>query len=165
MMNCEEISANTLLLQQALGRVSSGVYVVTLRHKNEQQGMLATWIMQASFEPPMLSLAVKTERQILPQLGEGKCFSVNVLSKKNLDIFKAFARPYQPELDRFAELELSAKGTAGPVFTDTLAYLDCVVRGQIAAGDHIIITAEITGGEVLNSGEPMLHTRTIGTRY
>lgn len=159
---------NRELLGQALGRLSSGVYIVCCGSKqnDSMQGMLATWIIQAAFEPPMLSCAVKKEREILSELSVGKNFSVNTLSKKNMDIFKAFARPFKEGENRFAGLKLVEADTAGPVFAEALSYLDCTVKEQINAGDHLLVLAEINAGKLLNEAdEPMLHTRKNGFQY
>ena len=153
-------------LGKALGRISNGVYIVTLTHENEKEGMMATWVAQAAFNPPMLTLAVNRERHILRSLKQGTPFVLNALSKKNMDIFKAFAKPMQPGEDRFASLKLSENKAGGPVFADALSYLDCTIKEQLDAGDHIVVLAEILGGELLNEGdEPMIHTRKNGFQY
>lgn len=149
----------------ALGRLSSGVYIGTLEHESEKHGMLATWIIQAAFEPPMLTMSVQGQRDLLKHLGKGARFSINALSKKNMDIFKAFAKPYKEGEDRFEGLKLLDEASYGPVFSESLSYLDCLVQEQLPAGDHVVILAEIKGGRVLNEDEPMLHTRKNGFQY
>lgn len=158
-------AASKETLGKAIGKLSSGVYIVTLGSGSEKQGMLATWIIQAAFEPPMLSMSVKKEREILKQLSKGSRFCVNTLSKKNMDVFKAFARPHKDGEDRFAELALSEKSAVGPVFAEAISYMECSVAELVEAGDHIIVLAEIKGGEQLNEDEPMLHTRKNGFQY
>lgn len=155
-------------LASALGRLSSGVYIVTLyADDGEKQGMLATWIAQAAFDPPMLSLSVQKGREILNNLNPTRKFSLNILSKKNMEIFKAFAKPHSDGLDRFHGLPLvSDKASSGPVFAESLAYLDCVARVQVEAGDHLLILSEVEAGALLNeSDEAFLHTRKNGFQY
>lgn len=166
MSSTTENSINKETLAPALGRLSSGVYIVTHSHDNEKEGMLATWIMQAAFSPPMLTVSMQKERNFLAKLQTGTNFCINVLSKKNMDIFKAFARPHKDGEDRFAELKMSeSKSTVAPIFAEALSYLNCVVKNQVDAGDHVVVLAEIKGGELLNEDEPMLHTRKNGFQY
>ncbi|MBX9719896.1 MAG: flavin reductase family protein [Candidatus Obscuribacterales bacterium] len=153
------------ILGPALGKLSSGVYIVTHTHDNDKEGMLATWIIQAAFEPPMLTVSIQKERHFLSKLQKGVRFTVNAISKKNMDIFKAFARPHKEGEDRFAELKLADKKAAGAVFADALSYLDCVVKDQMEAGDHVVVLAEVVGGGLLNEDEAMLHTRKNGFQY
>lgn len=155
------------VLGQALGRIASGVYIVTIKENNEDQGLLATWICQGAFSPPTIVLAVNKERPILPLLQPGKTFTVNVISKKNMDIFKAFAKPAQSASERFSGLKLlDGRSPAAVVFSEAVAYLDCKVSTSMDAGDHTIIGAEVTGGALLNGeDEPMIHLRKNGFQY
>lgn len=150
---------------KALGRLASGVFIVTLGNSEERDGMLATWIGQSAFEPPIITVAVKKERPILSKLNQDNLFVVNVLGKKNNHIFKNFAKPYSPDVDRFADLSVSDKHS-GPVFLDALAYMSCTVIGQMPAGDHVLVLGQVTDGALLNSDqEPMVHLRGNGFQY
>src|SRR5437667_8301474 len=42
-----------------------GLYAVTVKHGGEEHGMTANWVVQTSFEPPMVAVAVEnTSRTI-----------------------------------------------------------------------------------------------------
>jgi flavin reductase (DIM6/NTAB) family NADH-FMN oxidoreductase RutF len=151
---------------RAIGRLTSGVYVMTLEANGVPEGILMTWIGQAAFEPPLISVAVKKGRPILDHLTKGSRFTVNVLSKKNMDVFKHFARPNVAPAERFAGLTLVPKKAFGPIFASVVAYLNCSVTNSHEAGDHYLIVAEVVGGEVLDpDAEPMSHLRRSGFQY
>jgi len=151
---------------RAIGRIPSGVHVVTLDRNGEKDGMLTSWISQAAFEPPMLSVAVKKERPILAKLSQGSSFVVNVLSKSNMDMYKNFAKPYNPELDRFEGLKVDADSNGNPILTEAVSYMTCTVKGHVEAGDHVVLVAEITGGAGMHiDQEPMVHLRKNGFQY
>lgn len=155
---------NTENLGKALGRVASGVYVITLSD-GARDGMMATFIGQVAFEPPMITVAVKRDRPILPKLKPGAEFVVNVLGKKNTEVFKNFARPFTEGLDRFAGLSVRDEA-AGPVLSDCVSYVACKVASQAEAGDHIVVLAEVRGGALLDGEqEPMVHLRKSGFQY
>lgn len=151
---------------KALGRIASGVYVVTVVDEGKPSGMLATWVSQTSFKPPMVSLAVNKDRDILNAVKVGSAITINVLGKENMDIFKAFAKPHQESLNRFEGIQLSANHNGCPAFADAVAYLECVVESLVDAGDHCLAVARVTGGN-LQSGdaEPMVHLRKNGFQY
>ncbi len=150
---------------KAIGRIASGVYIVTVKNGGARDGLMASWISQAAFEPPMLSVAIKKERHILELMRVGHSFTVNVLSKKNMDIFKSFVQPYTEGMDRFEGLALMDGSKAGPVFSAAVAYMHCTVRSVIEAGDHVVVIGEIFEGQLLNSEEPMVHLRSDGFKY
>lgn len=153
-------------LGRAIGRIVSGVYVVTLARNGRREGMLTTFLTQTGFAPPMLALAVKKERPILQDLTNTSSFAVNVLSKKNMDIFKNFAKPYAEGLDRFENLSVELDEFDNPIFKESVAWLACTVQGQLESGDHLVIVGEIIGGAAINlENEPMVHLRSNGFNY
>ena len=154
-------------ISKALGRIASGVYVLTTETNGKPYGMLATWVMQASFDPPSIMVALNKERGFLNSLGEGGTFTLNILSNRNTEVFKNFARPAkQPDDDRFAKLQLLENRDGGPIFANEVAYLNCRIRRFMDAGDHVIALAEVRNGDIVSTdSEAMVHFRKTGFQY
>src|SRR5690606_34940172 len=55
-----------------LGRVTSGIYILSVGSGDRATGMLTSWVMQAGFDPPMVSVAVKTGRYVCDWLTNGE---------------------------------------------------------------------------------------------
>ena len=52
-------------LAPLLGRIPSGVFILVAGNDTGQQtGMLASWVQQASFEPPQVTVAVNKSRYL-----------------------------------------------------------------------------------------------------
>ncbi len=148
----------------AIGRLASGVYIVTVEAEEGKDGMLATWITQAGFEPPSLVVSVNKQRDILKALTVGKSFTINVLSKRNMDIFKAFAKPHNES--KFDGLALVDGVASGPAFSEAVSYISLKVQSLTEAGDHMLVVGEVTDGQLLNNAdEPMTHLRKDGFSY
>lgn len=154
-------------LGKALGRLASGVFIVTCQSKGNPQGMLATWIAQAAFEPPMVTISINKQRDLAKVVATEVELTINVLSNQNMDIFKAFAKPSSgQEQDRFTGLDVIVNPTGGPIFAKCVAYLNCRVANVIEAGDHFVALAEVLEGATLNDdAEPMTHFRKSGFQY
>lgn len=153
-------------MARAIGKIATGVYVVTFDINGKPDGMLASWIGQAAFEPPMVTLAIKKGRPLLEKINIGKPFIINVLSKKNMDAYKNFAKPYTPELDRFEGIERAEGDHVAPVFAQAVAYMSCVVDQMVVTGDHILVVSEVREGGLLHAeSEPMVHLRSNGFQY
>ena len=152
----------------ALGRVASGVYIVTLESAGRKDGMMASWISQAGFEPPSLVVAVNKSRPIKDALSVGSLFVVNVLSKRNMNIFKAFAKPHKEgeEDNRFEGIEVVEDVIEGPAFKEAVSYMVARVKSITDASDHLLVLGEIIDGALLNvEDEPMVHLRKDGFQY
>lgn len=150
----------------ALGRISSGVYIITSGEGESSNGMLATWVIQSGFAPPSVCIIVNKERPILNELKPGAAVVINILSKDNMDIFKAFAKPANSAAERFSELSLVPIANTPPVFSKAHAYISCRINSVTDAQDHAVLLAEVIDGQGLNpDAEPMLHTRKNGFQY
>ncbi len=154
-------------LGHALGRVPSGLYILTVRHGERSTGMLASWVQQAGFEPPMLTVAVANQRYVGDWLAESKRFTLNQVAAGSKALIRHFGRGFPADAPAFDGLELRDEPTAsGPVLDGAMAYLDAEVTGEFAAGDHRVFVARVVAGAILaNDAEPMLHVRHNGFHY
>lgn len=151
-----------------LGKIANGVYIVTTRDGEELDGMLATWITQAAFAPPMVSVGINKSRHIASLMNKGSEFAINILSKENMDIFKNFAKPVKtPEEAHARFLDLDRVEHDGPpVFKKAIGYLVCKVHTVVDAGDHNLVLGEVIDGSILNTEpESMIHIRKNGFQY
>ena len=79
-----ESSAPAAALAAALGRIPSGLYLVMWRDGEADRVMLASWVMQAGFDPPAISIAVEKSRDALPFLQKEGRFVVHLLGTDDL---------------------------------------------------------------------------------
>jgi flavin reductase (DIM6/NTAB) family NADH-FMN oxidoreductase RutF len=152
-------------LQAALGRIVSGMYVVTARREREETGMLASWVQQCSFDPPLVSVALKKGREIASWLPEGAPFVVNILDDTQTDMLIHFGRGFSEKEDAFANVEVERVDGSPPIIKDALAFLDCRVTGRCSTGDHELIIGQVVSGRLLGEGHPMVHVRKSGAHY
>ncbi|MDY6879361.1 MAG: flavin reductase family protein, partial [Thermodesulfobacteriota bacterium] len=48
--------------QEVLGKMTYGIYVLTTSVKEEINGMIASWVSQVSYEPPLIMVAIHPNR-------------------------------------------------------------------------------------------------------
>ena len=159
-------------LDKALGRLSGGLYVVTAQQGEGSElrsgAMVASWVSQASFEPPGLTVAVAKDRAIEALMQVGDRFVLNVLAEENHQpLLRHFLKRFPPGADRFAGVA-TLEGTAagGPVLSEALAYLDCQVQQRMECADHWLIYAVVNGGNVAaQQASTAVHHRKVGNHY
>ena len=152
-------------LAAALGRVPSGLFIMTVCQGEAATGMLASWVQQCSFEPPQISVAVQRARPIAAWLREGAPFTVNILDAGQTDMIVHFGRGFALDQPAFEGLEITRSEGGAPVLSEALAYLECRVTGHFPAGDHDLYLGRVVGGQVLSDGQPMVHIRKSGLHY
>jgi flavin reductase (DIM6/NTAB) family NADH-FMN oxidoreductase RutF len=151
-------------LKAALGRIPSGLYAVGAVHEGRRMGMLCSFVEQAGFEPPMISIALGTDRPLRGVVEGGGLFSVNILGTEDKSLLAAFASGR--EEDPFAAFTLVENGHRLPQLADALAWLACRPCGSVAAGDHVLYVAEVVEGCLhREGGEPMIRVRKNGLSY
>ncbi|MEA5420191.1 diflavin flavoprotein [Spirulina sp. CCNP1310] len=151
-------------LEQAVGRLVGSLCVVTVAREEVNSAMLASWVSQASFSPPGLTIAVAKERAIENFTHGGDRFVLNILPEGN-PLYKQFIKNYAPGEDRFADIP-TEPGQGGLILTEALAYLECRVEKRLECGDHWLIYAIADTGKVLNeTGLTAVHHRKTGSYY
>ena len=155
----------------ALGRVVGSLCVLTTRKgAGESQlsgAMVASWVSQASFSPPGLTVAVAKDRAVEALLHVGDSFAINVLaSGRESGPMKQFLQPFAPGADRFAGLELEQSPGGQPILPEALAWLDCSVKQRMECGDHWLIYAQVGSGALLDAeATTAVHQRRSGANY
>ncbi|MFY9250017.1 MAG: diflavin flavoprotein [Vulcanococcus sp.] len=155
-------------LDKALGRLSGGLYVVTARQDERASAMVASWVSQASFDPPGITVAVAKDRAIEALLQVGDRFVLNILREDNYqDLMRHFLKRFPPGADRFAGVNtLDGVANGGPVLGDALAFLGCRVSQRMEGPDHWIIYGEVEQGNVSETeARTAVHHRKVGNHY
>ncbi len=152
-------------LAAALGRIPSGLFILTARSAQTETGMLVSWVQQCSFEPPLISLALQSKRDIVSWLIAGASFTLNILDATQTDMIAHFGKGFAAGQPAFAGLEIERSEAGNAVLSEALAYLDCQVQARFPAGDHDLIVARVVAGRVLGDGPPMVHVRKSGVHY
>jgi flavin reductase (DIM6/NTAB) family NADH-FMN oxidoreductase RutF len=152
-------------LAAALGKVPSGLFILTIRKEDAETGMLVSFVQQCSFEPPQLTLAIKQGRYLTEWLNAGVRFTLNVLDDTQTDMIGHFGRGFEPGAPAFEGLEVARRSDGAPILMESLAYLDCQIVSRHPGGDHDVFISRVLGGAVLSEGRPMIHVRKSGFHY
>jgi 3-hydroxy-9,10-secoandrosta-1,3,5(10)-triene-9,17-dione monooxygenase reductase component len=152
-------------LGRALGMIPSGIFIVTAAREALRTAYVGSWIQQAAFEPPAITIAMNKRRPLLSLLEPGCGMGVNILGRRQAPLYARFEAGFALEDDPFVGLEIDTAVTGAPLLREAFAYLDCRVRTMLDAGDHMVILAEVVAGAVQQAGEPMTYTRRSGFTY
>ncbi len=157
--------AVTESVSSILGRIPSGIYVLTARSGEQETGMLASWVMQAGFEPPMVSVAVRKERYVADWLRAGLPFVLNVVPEGQRKTLRHFSRGFAPGEPAFEGIDVARTPQGLVVLGGAVGHLECEPAGCIDSADHHVFLARVTGGRLASEDRPMVHVRKNGLRY
>lgn len=148
-----------------LGRVVSGIYILTAGQGDGATGMLASWVMQAGFDPPMVTVAVRKGRYVGDWLTEGQPFVLNVVGADQKHLLKHFGHGFEPGQPAFEELETRDTACGVPALADCIGHFECEPVTHVDSSDHQIFLARVTAGAVTHDALPMTHIRKTGANY
>jgi flavin reductase (DIM6/NTAB) family NADH-FMN oxidoreductase RutF len=152
-----------------LGRTPSGLFVLTAADAlGRETGMVASWVQQASFQPPMITVAVNKKRYLNEWLDQVPRLAVSVLGESQRDLLMHFAAGFSADEPAFQGVEIARGRTGVPVLARALGYVEGDVVGRLTCGDHTVYVLKIVGGgtaETLAHEKPMVHIRKCGFHY
>lgn len=152
-----------------LGRIPSGVFILVAGDgEGHSTGLLASWVQQASFDPPQITVAVNKSRYLNEWLTVGSPVTINQVRTKDPSLFRHFGKGFEPDVDAFAGIA-SEPATCGlPRLPDAMATLEGEVVSQMDAGDHAVYLVTITNGTAHQAPadfDPFVHIRKNGFGY
>ncbi|MBW4502487.1 MAG: diflavin flavoprotein [Scytonema hyalinum WJT4-NPBG1] len=163
----KQIKALNSELEKALGRLSTGLYILTAHKGNFSSAMLASWVAQASFKPLGVTVVVAKDRAIESLLQVGDHFVLNVLEEGNYQgLMKHFIQRFPPGADRFEGVKTYQANNGCPILADALAYLECEVKSRLDCGDHWTIYSTVSVGRLSKPDAlTAVHHRKVGNHY
>jgi flavin reductase (DIM6/NTAB) family NADH-FMN oxidoreductase RutF len=148
----------------AIGRLPSGCSILTVAHGDRRTGILLSWIQQAAFEPPLITVCIKNGRCALELIESAGRFLLNVVGDEPAAMFKHFGRGFGPEDDAFHGLVVEPT-EFGPSIAECIAHLGCRVVNRVACGDHTLFVAEVVKAAAQDGRKPYVHLRKNGLSY
>lgn len=152
---------------KALGRLASGVFILTAQHEDRRAGMVVSWVQQACFAPPMVSVAVAKGRPIMPLISESRRFGLCQIGEGGKVIQRKFSSDSEPGDDPFLGFELIPGVLHNlPILASSMSYLECELACHMdVEGDHDLFVGKVVGGNLVTDTPPLVHLRDDGFQY
>ena len=131
--------------KNALKLMPLPVVIVSARKGEEINGMTAAWISQVSAEPPVIMVAIRSERYTWEMMKDTENFGVSVLGEGQEKIAGLFGSVSGRNRNKFKE------GNIEPIVSDdgialipgSVAAFVCRKTEVVSIGDHLAVFGEI----------------------
>ncbi|MFH1175996.1 MAG: flavin reductase [Acidobacteriota bacterium] len=143
---------------RALWTVSYGMYVVTARAGERQNGQIANTVFQVTAEPAQIAVAIHKENFTHGLIRGGGFFAVSVLEDAApAELIGRFGFSSGRQVDKLAGVGFRP-GLHCPLVTDhALSVLEARVVAELDAGSHTLFVGEIVGAQLLKEGTPLTY--------
>ncbi len=134
------------LRRRVLWTLPYGLYLVGSRRGEDRNLMTLNWATQLSFDPKLVGISVESTAWTHDLITAGKAFSLCLVEREDRAVVRKFVKPatLDPEagtLNGFAFTEGVVTGV--PVYGQATAWMECVVRQEVACGQHTLFIGEV----------------------
>ena len=133
--------------------LTTGVYIVGVSDGSVRDAFTAASVTQVSYQPLLLSFAINPEHASYKLLLAGKGWTVSVLHRDQIEWARRFGTESPQGVDKMQGVKWESAGSGLPFLKEALAYFDCRLVAEYAAGDHRLVLGKVVAGAVL-SAEP-----------
>jgi hypothetical protein len=100
-----------------LQKIPYGLYVCTSKDGTETSAMLCNWVAQASFDPPMMTLAVQNDSHSHAIIQRSRAFCLNFIPRGERDTAVHFAQHYDEVGDKLEDWDFRCRCCPRPLAT------------------------------------------------
>ncbi|MFO7273841.1 MAG: flavin reductase family protein [Bacillota bacterium] len=129
--------------KQVLRKLTYGLYVATAQQGEQAAAATINWLSQASFQPPLVMLAVKADSGLHALLSQGAALAVNILGADQKGLAETFFRPTKLEGNTLSGVPFTPGETGAPLLQGVPAAFEAKVVHSYAGGDHTVFVAEV----------------------
>lgn len=146
---------------QAFFKIGYGLYVVTAKENEKDNGCIVNAVMQATNTPNRLVMAINRENLTCEMISRTKKFNLSVLCHgANFEIFQHFGFQSGKNVDKFSNFQ-DAKRSENGIFyitKNTNAYFSATVTQTIDLETHLLFIADVDAAEVLSDAPTVTYT-------
>lgn len=131
-----------------MGRLVSGVCVVTAQYRNMDLAMTATSVVSVSLEPPTVLFAVHEGARLAEAIENGSKWAVSILGERGLATADWLASPGRPAINQLARIAHARGEASGAAILDeATAWVECETTWVKQAGSHLVVVGTALTGE------------------
>jgi len=138
---------------QILDKMTYGIYVLTTSYGEKMNGMIASWVSQVSYDPPMVMVAIHPNRYSYHLIRQSGYFALNVLARNQTDLLGRFKGP--DPAAKFASIHWVRGKKGCPTLKECVAYMECEVKASYHPGNHTLFIGEVEDAQVFSKDDPL----------
>ncbi len=147
--------------QKAFTQMTHGIYVLTTRNMEIINAMIASWVAQVSYAPPLVMAAIHPNRYCHELIRHSGCFALHVIDHSQRRMIDRMMGPDPKK--KFDGIDWHPGRTGSPILEQCLAWFDCIVKEEHQPGNHTVFFGQVVDAGSHRSGRPMITADCEGT--
>lgn len=154
-------------LDLALRKITYGYYLLTTRKDGAELATreadwisagTVSWVMQSSFEPPLVTVAIQKDSNLNETIGRSRAFALAILGKQDRELIDTFAGESNIAGNKINAIPFQeGQETGAPILDAGIAWLECRLEDTLATpGDHVLFVGRVVASGVRQTeAEPL----------
>ena len=137
----------------ALFKIGYGLYVLTAREGEKDNGCIVNSVMQVTSEPCQIAVCINKANYTCEMIQHTKKFNISVLAEGvGFELFKNFGYQCGRDVDKFANFYDVNRSNNGVLYItkNTNAFVSAFAQQEIDLGTHIMFIAQLVDAEILS---------------
>jgi flavin reductase (DIM6/NTAB) family NADH-FMN oxidoreductase RutF len=157
---------NAAAKQTVLRHFTYGLYALTVKREGDEHGITANWVSQASFDPPMVVVAVENTSKMIEMIRDAHHFAINVLHEGQRDLADKLGRASPGASPKLKGIKTKPGPISGaPVLAEALGWAECRVVATLPSGDHTLVLGEVVEAGIEHEEAQPLTLHASGLKY
>ena len=159
---------NVAAKQTVLRHFTYGLYALTVKREGDEHGITANWVSQASFDPPMVVVAVESTSKMIEMIRDAHHFAISIFHEGQRDLADKLGRGSAGAgaSSKLKGIKTRPGPISGvPVLAEALGWLECRVVATLPSGDHTLVLGEVVEAGVEHEGAQPLTLQESGLKY
>lgn len=147
--------------QKAMYRFGYGLYVLTTKSGDIDNGCIINTAIQVTSAPCRILIAVNKQNRTHDMIMESKVFNVSMIAENaSFDLFQHFGFQSGKNVNKFEGYEKCARAENGLMYITegTNAYVSARVCETVEMGTHTIFVGEVMDAEILSDVPTVTYT-------
>lgn len=141
--------------KKGLRMIPYGLQVLGAKHGGKSTVATVNWTTQASFQPPLVVVGIKTDSTAHELVKQSKKFTLSMLGTGQKDLAFAFFKHVDPKDGKYGNYAYRDGNNGCPIITDAPAAVECDVINFIEKGDHSIVIGQVTEAHLSKESDPL----------
>ena len=123
------------------------IWVVTARFGDEQSGLIAMFVQQASLVPdcPRMLAGIAKQHYTWSLIENSRSFALHLVGETQLEWVGRFSLRSGRTDDKFTGLQTRAGTTGSPLLENAILWMECRVEASLDTGDRTVYLADVVG--------------------
>ena len=126
-----------------MAHMTYGIYILTTRFEDTINGMVASWVSQVSYDPPLVMVAIHPNRYSHDLIVQSRSFALHLLSREQKGLLARFKG--RDAREKFASIDWKVGVTGAPILKECIGCMECRIIERLSPGNHTLFIGEVVG--------------------